>query len=454
MNRIPYAREVQAALSKGETTSLRLVQQAMERIEDACGEGPRTFTRVYRDAALSQALKADEALRARSATSPLLGLPVSVKDLLDVAGEVTLAGSTVLRSDTPAVADAPVVARLKAAGAPIVGRTVMTEFAYSGLGLNPHYGTPLNPWDRSQGRIPGGSSSGAAVAVADEMCVVSVATDTGGSARIPAAFCGLTGFKPTAARIPRDGVFPLSPTLDAVGAIGPSVDCCDRLDAVLSGQAWQPLQAPPAQQLRLGVVLDYVLDDLEPVVAATFDAALSRLSAAGVTIQYIRFPELLQLPHFNRQGGFAAAESFRRLGTLVQRHGAEFDQRVAARIRRGADCSDDDVRQLCEQRTWFIGAAQSRFAGFDALVAPTVPMVAPLLSACSRDEDFTRLNLLALRNPSIVNFMDGCALSLPCQRPGAAPVGLSLMQTAHHDRQLLAAGLAVEGVLAAMEDRA
>ncbi len=216
-----------AQWASGQTTALALARLALARATDVQGQGGRVFVRLYEASALAQARAVDDNWRRSGArSSPLMGLPVSIKDLFDVAGEVTLAGSRVRADQPPAAQDAAVVQRLRAAGAVIVGRTHMTELAFSGLGLNPHDPVPLNPYDRAQGRIPGGSSSGAAVSVSDGMALAAVATDTGGSARIPAAFCGLTGFKPTAARIPLQGAFALSPTLDSVGSIGATVQCC------------------------------------------------------------------------------------------------------------------------------------------------------------------------------------------------------------------------------------
>jgi aspartyl-tRNA(Asn)/glutamyl-tRNA(Gln) amidotransferase subunit A len=326
----------------------------------------------------------------------------------------------------------------------IVGKTNMTEFAYSGLGLNPHYGTPLNPCDRNEARIPGGSSSGAAVAVAHGMALASVGTDTGGSARIPAAFCGLTGYKPTASRIPKEGAFPLSPALDSVGAIARTVDCCARLDAVLSGERWAPPLPRSRADIVLGVVTDYLVDGLEPAVSQAYERALGKLSAAGIRLVSVPFPELHELAAINREGGFPAVESHRALGDLLASRGDEFDPRVAARIRRGKAWTPDDYARLLRDRERFIAGARKRFEGVDALLCPTVPMVAPRLRDLDSDEAFNRLNLLALRNPSVVNFLDGCAWSLPCQRPGELPVGLSLFQLAHADRALLPVALAVE----------
>ena len=225
--------ELTTALEEGSTTSVQLTEQALARATDPAGEGARA-TRLYAESALAQARASDTLRAAGVVRSAVEGLPVSIKDLFDVKGETTMAGSVAREGEPAAEHNAVVVDRLIAAGAVIVGRTNMTEFAYSGLGINPHYGTPLNPWDRATGRIPGGSSSGAAVSVADGMAAAAIGSDTGGSVRIPAALCGLTGFKPSAWRVSMAGVLPLSANLDSIGPIAASVRCCAELDAILS----------------------------------------------------------------------------------------------------------------------------------------------------------------------------------------------------------------------------
>src|SRR5579864_3980633 len=241
-----------ADLAAGRTSSRALVETALARIADPAGEGARTFTRVYADRARAAADAQDQLRNAGYAASLLAGLPVSIKDLFDVAGEQTLAGSKALDDRPPAARDAPVVARLRAAGAVLIGRTNMTEFAFSGVGINPHFGTPGNPHDRRL--IPGGSSSGAAVSVGDGAAIVAIGSDTGGSVRIPAALCGIVGFKPTKRRIPRGGVIPLSTTLDSIGPLANSVGCCAIADAVMAGEAPSAPAPWPALGLRLGVL--------------------------------------------------------------------------------------------------------------------------------------------------------------------------------------------------------
>lgn len=441
--------ELSAQLARGEITSSALVERALAAARDPDGEGARAFLSLSETAATAAA-DADDRLRAAGIPrGPLAGLPVSIKDLFDVAGEVTAGGSQVLADAEPARADAPVVARLRAAGAVLVGRTNMTEFAYSGLGLNPHFGTPRNPWERSAARIPGGSSSGAAVSVADRMAVAALATDTGGSVRIPAALCGLVGFKPTQRRVPLDGVLPLSPSLDSVGPIARSIDCCARIDAILSGS---DAAVPPARNvagLRIAVPTTVVLDRLDDRVAATFERALSTLSAAGASITEIAFPELAEIAPASHKGGLVAAEAYTWHRPLLAERGADYDPRVRVRILKGEAQSAADYLDVLAFRRRLIAAFEALAAPFDIIACPTVPMVAPTIAELEDDARFADVNLLFLRNPTVVNLVDGCALSLPCHRPGEAPVGFMAFAAALSDRRLLALGLGLEQAFAA-----
>ncbi len=436
-------------LASGRTSSRALTERALEAATSS-SQASATFTQVH---AASARAAADAMDRLRSAGLPmpaLAGLPISVKDLFDEQGQVTRAGSKVLAGAAPAQRDSVVLQRLRAAGAVIVGRTNMTEFAYSGLGLNPHFGTPLNPWDRATGRIPGGSSSGAAVSVSDGMAVAAIGTDTGGSVRIPSALCGLTGFKPTARRVSIEGVLPLSPTLDSIGPLARSVACCALLDAVLAGQVPTALRPLPLSGLSLALPRTLVFDGVDATVAATFAAACAALSAAGVRIVEIDIPEFAELAHINRGGGFSAAEAWAWHAPLLRDREAAYDPRVAVRIRRGAALTAADYIELQAARPRWIAAVQQRLDDAQAhlMVLPTVPVVAPALAPLqASDELYGSTNLLILRNPTLINFLDGCALSLPCQRPGEAPVGLMLAAAGGHDAEVLAVGAAIEALL-------
>ena len=440
--------EYAAALREGRTTSSALIEEALERIEAPAGEGVRAFTRVYAPQARAAAAASDLLRAAGLARSLLEGLPVSIKDLFDIAGETTLAGSVVLKGSAPASGDAEVVRRLRAAGAIIIGRTNMTEFAYSGLGLNPHYGTPLNPWDRASGRIPGGSSSGAAVSVTDGMAVAGIGSDTGGSVRIPSALCGLTGFKPTARRVPMRGVLPLSTCLDSIGPLAPSVACCAVLDSVLAGA---PVDIPPPGELRglrLLVPCTVVLDEMDATVAAAFRRTLSTLSTAGASIREAPLPAFARLAGINAKGGFTAAEAWAWHRDLIERAAGSYDPRVVSRIQRGREMSAADLLDVLQARTAWIAEVESVVAGFDALIMPTVPQIAPKLAdLMASDDAYFRANGLMLRNPTVINFLDGCAVSIPCHEQGAAPVGVMVAGAALSDRRILAIGRAVEACL-------
>lgn len=452
---MPAAISLEAAraeLAAGRTTSVELTASALQRIADPFGEGSRTFTRVLADRAGHLACASDSLRKAAFVRSPLEGLPVSVKDLFDVAGETTTAGSVVLRDAPPAAHDAEAVQRLLSAGAVLVGKTNMTEFAYSGLGLNPHYGTPANPWQRGERRIPGGSSSGAAVAVADGMCVASVGSDTGGSARIPAALCGITGFKPTARRMPGTGLVPLSHSLDAVGVMALDVAGCAAMDAVLSGVSELP-RPQRLRQARFAVPTTLVQDGMDAHVAATFRCALQCLLAAGAQLVELAVPEFDELAAINAAGGFSAAESWAWHAELIERSGSAYDPRVISRILRGKDFTARTYLALQAQRADWQRRVAGRLGEFEGWLMPTVPLVAPRIEALEADEtQYFAANAAMLRNPSIVNFMDGCAISLPCHAAGEAPVGLSLAGLPMRDAALLAWAADIERALRATAD--
>jgi aspartyl-tRNA(Asn)/glutamyl-tRNA(Gln) amidotransferase subunit A len=435
-------------LASGRTTSSALLEDCLARIADPQGEGARTFVKVNAEAAHAAAEAADRARKVGTAPSPYTGIPISIKDLFDVAGETTLSGSKALIGAPPATVDATVVARLRAAGLVIVGRTNMTEFAYSGLGLNPHYGTPLNPYDRATGRIPGGSSSGAAVSVSDGMAFAGLGTDTGGSCRIPAALCGSVGFKPTQNRIPLDGALPLSASLDSIGSIAPSVECCAIIDAILAGESPQHPRSFPLDGVRLAIPQSMVMDDIDVTVATAFARTVSVLARAGARVQDLPLRELLELPALNAKGGFPAAEAYAWHRNLLAEKGDDYDPRVKVRIEKGTQQSAADYIELCAARRNFITRVQAVCAPFDALILPTVPLVAPALAELEDDQNFGRVNLLMLRNPTVVNFLDGCAISIPCHIPGEAPVGLMIVGQHGSDQRIFAIARSIEALLA------
>ena len=333
-------------LDSGRTTARKLVDACLARIADTSGEGVRAFIHVDAEAAIEAAEAMDRLREVKAAPSRFAGIPVSIKDLFDIRGQVTRAGSRALDDSAPAEADAPAVARLRRAGFVVIGRTNMTEFAYSGIGINPHYGTPKGAWQRSVGHVPGGSSSGAAVSVVDGMAHGALGTDTGGSCRIPAAYNGIVGFKPTQRRVPLDGAVPLSFTLDSIGPLARTVACCAALDAVLADETFVPLQPRPIKGMRLAVPTTVALDDLDDAVAKTFERALETLSRQGALIERIEVPEFLDVALMNAKGGFAAAESYAWHRYLIASKGDVYDPRVASRIMRGESISAADYVDL------------------------------------------------------------------------------------------------------------
>ncbi len=440
--------QLSAELASGKTTSRELVEQALARIAERSGEGERAFLKVYADSARSEADHADRLRRAGVRRSPVDGLPVSLKDLFDVAGDVTRAGSKSRAEAPPAARDAGAGARLRAAGAIFIGRTNMVEFAFGGVGLNPHYGTPRNPYDRKTGRVPGGSSSGAAVGQADGMSVMALGSDTRGSIRGPAALCGVVGFKPTTRRVPRDGAFPLSFTLDSVGPLANSVACCAAYDAVLAGEPAHGLAQMPVKGLRLLLPRCVALEDLDAPGGKAFDASLARLSRAGALVSERPVAAFNRQSEYFKGGGFAGAEAYHIHRPYLERLD-EYDPRVGKRIVLGKDLSACDYIGFGELRSAFMSEVEALAQPYDAIVMPSVACTAPSIAeASATDDDYFRWNMRILRNPGLINFLDGCAVSLPCHERGAAPVGLMVCGSAGNDRRVLAVAAAIERELA------
>lgn len=435
-------------LEAGITTSEALTEHCLAKIEDPAGEGAKAFIAVYRDQALATARALDTQRKAGLPMGPLGGIPISIKDLLDEKGVVTTAGSVVRKDANPAQEDAPIVKRLRASGAVILGRTNMTEFAYSGVGWNPHYGTPKNPYDREIGRIPGGSSSGAAISVTDGMAAMGIGSDTGGSIRLPSALCGLTGFKPTQRRVPTTGAFPLSSSLDSLGPLALSVDCADRVDQILSGVE-RTLDTLPVSGLRFGVPKANVMEGLDPEVAQAFDAALRRLSEAGAQIIEFSFKTLDTLPQrLGYKGGFAASECFHVVQDLLDTRGEQFDQRVRNRIEVGRSMLAHEYIQALHDRAALIRQADMETARFDAVALPGNPIIAPTIAEIDQDDArFSERNLLLLRNTIVGNWLDRCGITIPCTAPGEAPVGFMLMGETLGDDHLLSIAKAIEPVV-------
>ncbi len=431
------------ALQGGKTTAQFLIREALAAARsDACRHVFMPGSPLD-ESAIQSALPAHPS----APGLPLGSIPVSVKDLFDVAGQTTAAGSTVLAGSEPAAADCPAVARLRAAGAAIIGRTNMVEFAFSGVGINPHYGTPANPADPQVHRIPGGSSSGAAVSVAAGAAMVGLGSDTGGSIRIPAALCGIVGFKSTARMVPTTGAIPLSTSLDTVCAMTRSVRDAITVHEVLADRK-VALPGKPLSALRFGLVRTQMQDGLDATVGQAFERSLKLLRDAGARIETIDLAEINELAAINATGGLSAAESHAWHRQLIGKYQSDYDPRVALRILRGASMSAADYIDLLAARQDWITRVEQRLAGFDAIVSPTVPLVAPPIASVLHDDtEFFRVNGLLLRNTAVVNMLDGCGISLPCHTPDQLPVGLMLWHAALHDDAVLDASLQVESVL-------
>ncbi len=433
----------------GRTSAKERLEAALEA---AAGDANRcTFIRRFDAMAGAAARGIDAEFAAGAPLPPLAGLAVSIKDLFDVRGQVTTAGSKLLVDAAPAAEDSAAVARLRRAGAALIGHTNMSEFAFSGVGINPHYGTPANAATARLdpvARIPGGSTSGGAVSVATGAAWAALGSDTGGSIRIPAALHGLVGFKNTARLTSTAGAVPLSTTLDTACAITLSVRDAALLHAVLCAGA-KAVRERPVNRLRLAVPVTTMLDTMQPQVATAFDRAMSALRQAGAVIDEIALPEIASVAGIQATGGFAAAESWAWHRHRMKGREADYDPRVAARILRGQQMAAADYIDLLHAREAWIARMDASIAGYDALLSPTVPIVAPpVASVDASDDAFFATNALLLRNPSVVNMLDGCALSLPCHHVGDWPVGLMVWGPALADDRILAVSLAIESALA------
>lgn len=429
-------------LRSGQTDPATEMEQSLEVAQSACCK--HAFLKLSPDEARTVASTAGISRK------PLAGLSISIKDLFDVAGQTTGAGSRALQDAPPATQDCPAVSRLRRAGAALIGRTNMSEFAFSGVGTNPHFGTPANPCDKTVPRIPGGSSSGAAVSVATGAAFIGLGSDTGGSIRIPAALTGTVGFKGSAALVPTEGAVPLSTTLDTVCAITRSVT-----DAILAhqllAQRWVTRSAAPLTSYRLGVACTMMLDGLDSTVSQAWQRTLEMLHDAGVRLTHVALPEINELQQIQASGGFSAPESYTWHRHLLANRRADYDPRVAARIMRGADMSACDYIELQNARRHWIGRMDTALQGFDAILSPTVPVVAAPIAevapGASQDEAFFKLNALLLRNTSAINMLDGCAISLPCHVSGELPVGLMVWAGGLHDDSVLNIALGIERLL-------
>ena len=433
------------------TSARDRLEQALSRIADPKGEGERACLTVYADEARKAADAADARARAGTPLGPLDGAIVSIKDLFDVAGEVTRAGSRVLLAEGKvATKDAVSVERLRAAGAVIIAKTNMTEFAFSGVGLNPHFGTPRNPYYRDC--IPGGSTSGGAVAVASGMCEIAIGSDTGGSTRIPAALCGIVGWKPSKQRVPTEGAFPLSHTLDSIGPMARKVSDCAKADAVMAGEAWLDLESVSLKGLRIGLPVKLPFEDLDEDVGLWTWLVKDRLTKAGAELLEMPISLLDGMMAINAKGGFSPAEGYAVHRERVKAHGQDIDPNVRMRIERGATISAQLYAEMIAERKRLVRAMDALMADVDVLMMPTVPICPPLFVDVEDPKGFSEVNALLLRNPSIANFFDLCAISVPIPSDSLIQVGMMFMARNGHDRKLFCIANAVEQLFATLHD--
>ncbi len=424
------------------TPATERLQAALAKIDDPKGEGARACLTVYRDAARAAAEAADARARNHVTLGPLDGAIITIKDLFDVAGEVTRAGSKVIAAHgKPAAVDAPAIHRLRAAGAVIVAKTNMTEFAFSGIGANPHYGTPGNPTDRT--RIPGGSTSGGAIAVGDHMCEITIGSDTGGSTRVPAALCGIVGFKPSKWRIPTTGAFPLSSTLDSIGPMARTVSGCFKADAIMAGEAPHPFEPAPLAGLRIGLSQGLPLDNLDETVGQRFAVALDSLKKAGARLSDEKMSLIDDVAPVNAKGGLVPPESVAVHGARVEQYGDQIDPNIRLRVDRARAISAGTYLEMIEARTRLVKAMDLRLADLDVIAMPTCPIVAPTIAEVEAPDVWSRKNAMVLRNTSLGNFFDLTAISLPIPGSGL-PVGLMLMARNGQDHRLFRIAAAIE----------
>jgi aspartyl-tRNA(Asn)/glutamyl-tRNA(Gln) amidotransferase subunit A len=442
--------QLSVLIQSGSLDPVTLIEETLDAIRTHKDQA--IFTRLLEERAKEEAARSSRRLQEGRSRGLLDGIPVAWKDLFAIAGFPTTAGSVVLADAAPAQEDADVVKALKAAGMVAIGRVNMSEFAFSGLGLNPHYGTPLNPRASDVARIPGGSSSGSAVAVASGLVPVSIGTDTGGSVRIPSAFNGLVGYKASRGRYSMAGVFPLATSLDSLGPLCRSVQDAVWVDAAMRGRLAPDVARADLSGLSIVVPTTVVMDDVEDGVAQAFEATLTRLSAAGVKIRRAAFPAFDQLFQVMAEHGpLVTAEAFALHHRRLAGPEAEtMDRRVVARTRLGEKITLVGYLEILKLREQLIKDVAGMLGPNEFIAYPTVAHVAPALAPLEADDElFVKVNFKTLRNTLIGNFLDWCGVSLPCGTAGAGmPVGLLLSAPKDQDERLLAAALALEDIVA------
>ncbi|MDH3219439.1 MAG: amidase family protein [Gammaproteobacteria bacterium] len=444
-------RALSVALQTGRSSAIALVEQSLEHAHRA----KSVFISINPGLA-NLANSIDRGRKKLQATPPLAGIPIALKDLFNIRNELTLAGSVVRKHYAePESDDAEVVAPLRAAGMLFFGRTNMSEFAFSGIGKNPHYGTPLSIWDRDTGRLPGGSSSGSAVAIAEGIVPAALGSDTAGSCRIPAAFNGVVGVKPSHGRMSLAGIYPLSPTLDAPGPLAVDVDSCFILDQLMCARIRPGDDLPRLQPENLGALKFIipearVMTQLDEAVQSAFERSIELLQAAGAGIERQPLPALDHCDDFFIERPLVVYEVWQHHREMLAQYPDEYDPFVGTRISAGADIGAREQQQRYRERARIVADFNRQFSGLaaDALLYPTVACVPPALAETDDADDARRVNLRCLRNTATVNYFDGCSISLPCHNAGDAPVGLMISSKNGDDEKLYRIAAAIEATIA------
>ncbi len=443
------AAEIGRLVTAGRLDPVEVTEFFLDRIERE-RENP-SFILVTRERALKEAAASRKRHREGRPAGPLDGVPIAWKDLVDMAGERTTAGSALFAESAPKRHDAPIVANLAAAGMVALGKTNLSEFAFSALGLNPHFGTPRNPRDAVTPRIAGGSSSGAAVAVAAGLAPCAIGSDTGGSIRAPAAFCGIVGFKTSEGRIDKHGVFPLSRTLDTIGPLAHTVEDCVLIDGALRGQSATRVRPHDLSGVQFVVPDKSGIDDVDAAVAANLETVMKRLAAAGARVMSRPVPSIGAMRALTAQhGSLVAIEAYAEHRAIFDSADAQrMDRRVAARAMGGRAASGHDVISLQRGRERLIAALADELKGA-LLVLPATPMTAPSIDALERDDELFRVtNLRAIHYTLLGNLFRTCGLALPSGTDAAGlPTGVQFLAPGGDDDRLLSIGLSVETALA------
>ena len=450
MQKITSLRSLAKALKRTEISASELTEQALQRAR----QSDSVFI-ALNEGLTSLAESIDAARNRGDAMPPLAGIPITLKDLFNVRNEVTLAGSVVQKTIAkPESDDADVVAPLRDAGLLFLGRTNMSEFAFSGMGKNPHYGTPLSIWDRETGRLPGGSSSGSAVSVAEGIVVATLGSDTAGSCRIPAAFNGIVGVKPSFGRMSLKGIYPLSPTSDAPGPLANDIDSCWLLDRLMCGlqapeDALPELNVRDIRSLKLVVPQSLVLTELDAEVQNAFDQSIDALRDSGAKVEFAEMSSIDDCVDMFANRAVVIHEAYHHHREMLEQHGDQFDPFVGNRLLSGKAISDQQQLERYHEKARIIEQFNQQFraSGADALLYPTVACIPPSIAQTEDFDQARSVNLRCLRNTATANYFDGCSISLPCHKAGTAPVGLMVSAMNGDDENLYAISAAIEKVI-------